>query len=291
MSLLWRFLFGVVGRIVPFKAMRHIARPLAWCFYQAGVRRKVTLTNLSLAFPQLTETERTQLARRSFRSTLTTLLELLPLRYLSQAKLNRVFKVENLALLQREELNNGALLLSAHFGNWELLAFGTAAIAGIPFNIIVKRQKDGGETNRTRVSQGNRVIPYERGALEAARLLSNGGVVALLADQSATEHDHPTTMFGIPTWTFSTPARLALRFRPRVIVGFAVRQTDGRYLARLQELRHDDLPDTPEGAVQFTQRYVDYLEETIRQHPEQWMWQHRKWKHTSGVNYEKMHTP
>lgn len=291
MSLLWRLLFGVVGRVVPFGAMRHIASPVAWCCYQAGVRRKVTLTNLRLAFPQLTETERTQLARRSFRSTLTTLLELLPLRYLSKTQLNRLLKVENLELLQREKRDHGALLLSAHFGNWELLAFGTAAIAGIPFNIIVKQQQDAGETNRTRTARGNRVIPYERGALEAARLLSDGGVVALLADQSATTNDHPTTMFSIPTWTFSTPARLALRFRPQVIVGFAIRQIDGSYLARLQELRHDDLPDTPEGAIQFTQRYVDCLEEAIRQHPEQWMWQHRKWKHTSGVSYEEVHTP
>lgn len=285
MVLIWRFLFGVVGRVVPFGAMRHLAVPLAWCFYQAGLRRSVTLTNLRLAFPQLTEPERKRLARRSFASTLTTLLELLPLRHLSQSKLCRLLKVENLALLSPEKNGGGALLLSAHFGNWELLAFGAAAIAGTPFNIIVKQQRDAGETNRTRTARGNRVIPYERGALESARLLNNGGVVALLADQSATTTDHPTTMFGIPTWTFSTPARLALRFRPRVVVGFAVRQPDGSYVARLQELHHDDLPDTPEGAAQFTQRYVDCLESAIRQHPEQWMWQHRKWKHSAGVKY------
>lgn len=285
MKLLWRFLFGGIGRVVPFGAVRHLARPLAWCFYHAGLRREATLTNLRLAFPQLTEANRQRLARRSFHSTLTTLLELLPLRHLPESKLRRILKVENLELLTPDGASNGALLLSAHLGNWELLAFGTAAMAGTPFNIIVKQQNDAGETNRTRTARGNRVIPYERGALEAARLLNNGGVVALLADQSATPNDHPTTMFGIPTWTFSTPARLALRFRPNVIIGFAVRQPDGSYLARLRELHHSDLPNTPEGAIQLTQRYVDLLEEAIRQHPEQWMWQHRKWKHTPGVVY------
>ncbi|MBL7989059.1 MAG: lysophospholipid acyltransferase family protein [Chlorobi bacterium] len=286
MVLIWRLLFRVVGRVVPFGAMRRLARPLAWCFYQLGLRRSVTLANLRLAFPGLAQPALNQLARRSFASTLTTLLELLPLRYLTNAQLSRVLKVNNLELLSPEKNGRGALLLSAHFGNWELLAFGTAAIAGMPFNIIVKPQRDAGETDQTRIARGNRVIPYERGALESARLLNNGGVVALLADQSATTSDHLTTMFGIPTWTFSTPARLALRFRPRVVVGFAVRQPDGSYQAELQELRHDDLPDTPEGAAQFTQRYVDCLQSAIRQHPEQWMWQHRKWKHTAGVKYE-----
>jgi KDO2-lipid IV(A) lauroyltransferase len=95
-------------------------------------------------------------------------------------------------------------------------------------------------------------------------------------------------MFGIPTYTYAAPARLALRFRPRVIIGFAVRGVDGSYNVRLRELEHADLEDTPQGVHLFTQRYVAMLEETIREHPEQWVWQHRKWKNTPGIRYDRI---
>ena len=107
----------------------------------------------------------------------------------------------------------------------------------------------------------------------------------MLADQAATPEDDPTMMFGIPTYSYSAPARLALRFRPRVILGFARRTGAGHYHVQLEELLHDDLPDTPEGSLAFTRRYVERLESAIRRHPEQWLWGHKKWKNTQGVEY------
>jgi lauroyl/myristoyl acyltransferase len=60
----------------------------------------------------------------------------------------------------------------------------------------------------------------------------------------------------------------------------------GRYRVVLEEIPHLDLPDTPEGAAAFTARYVALLERTVREHPSQWVWQHRKWKNTPGISYD-----
>jgi KDO2-lipid IV(A) lauroyltransferase len=108
----------------------------------------------------------------------------------------------------------------------------------------------------------------------------------MLADQSASGNDTLAEMFGLPTYTFGAPARLALRYRPRMIAGYAARESDGNYVVELREIPHDDLPDSPEGARLLTQRYVDDLEREIRRHPEQWVWQHRKWKNTPGIRYD-----
>lgn len=284
MELLWRFFFGPVGRILPFGLCRVLARPLGYLAWWLGARRSVTLRNLELALPELSSGERERLGRASLINLITVYLELPTIRYLPDRRLARVLRVENVELLRGID-SGGAILLSAHFGNWELLAFGAAALSGVPFSIIVKEQRDYGQLERMRTARGNSLIPTARGAREASALLRRGGVVAMLADQAAAERDALITMFGLPTYTFDAPARLALRYRPRVVVGFAARMADGTYRARLHEIPHDDLPDTPNGARELMQRYVDLLEEAIAEHPEQWVWQHRKWKSTPGVVY------
>lgn len=280
-----RLLFGPIGRLMPFGACRAIARPVAAIAWLMGFRRSIMLRNLELAFPNLTARERRRIARRSLHSLATVFLEILTLRYLSDDAIDRWLVVENVELLQTIG-ESGALLLSAHVGNWELLALGASTIAGVPFSVVVKDQNDGSELERTRTSRGNRLIPTGRGAREASMLLRKGGVVAMLADQSATEDEHVVSMFGIATYSYSAPARLALRFRPRVILGFAAREANGRYRVILEELDHDDLTDSYEGAEAFTRRYVGRLESVVREHPEQWVWQHRKWKNTPGVSYD-----
>jgi len=282
---LWRLLFGPVGRILPFRFCGVIARLPAWGAWLLGIRREITLRNLDMALGNLPASERKRIARRSFINLFTVYLELLTLRHLGDDELHRRLRIVNIELL-REIGEGGALLLSGHFGNWELLALGAAAIAGRPFSVIVKEQRDYGQLARMRTARGNTLIPTSRAAREATTLLRSGGIVALLSDQAAAEHDVLVDMFGLPTYTFAAPARLALRYRPRVIAGYAVRQPDGNYLVELREIPHDDLPDAPEGVRIFTQRYVDDLTAAIRRHPEQWVWQHRKWKHTPGVRYD-----
>jgi KDO2-lipid IV(A) lauroyltransferase len=282
---LWRVMFGVVGKLLPFGACRYIARPVGLVAWGMGVRRDVIRRNLALAFPEYSRIRRDRIGRESLVNVITIGLELLTLRHLSSQQIAAVISVENIHLL-RSLGDHGGLLLSGHVGNWELLAFGAAAISGIPFSIVVKSQKDFGELMRTRTSRGNNVIPTQRAARESVALLARGGVVAMLADQSATSEDDLVKLFGIPTYSFSAPARLALRFRPHVILGFAQRHDDGCYHVRLEELVYDDLPDSSTGSQTFTQRYVERLESAIRQYPEQWLWGHRKWKNTEGVDYQ-----
>jgi KDO2-lipid IV(A) lauroyltransferase len=283
---LWRFLFGAIGRAIPFGLCRVMARPLGYLAWGLGLRRAVALQNLALAFPDRSERDRRRIARGSLVNLFTVYLEILTLRYISDRHLAGILSVENIELLETIG-PEGAILLSGHFGNWELLAFGSAALSGVPFSIIVKEQRDYGELERTRTVRGNRLIPTARAAREAASLLGRGGVVAMLADQSATDRDALVEMFGIPTYSYDAPARLALRFRPRVIAGFAERSSDGRYHVRLTEIPHADLPDTPDGARDLIARYVALLESAVRRHPEQWVWQHRKWKNSPGVEYRE----
>lgn len=283
-SLLLRFLFGPLGRIVPLWFWRAAAVPLAALAWTCGLRRHVTLVNLRLAWPELSERQRRQLGRRAYRRIATVLLELPALRWMSRPKLERTISVENAELLHAAK-ERGAVLLSAHLGNWELMAIAGGAFADLPVTVIVKPQRDGGVLDAMRSAHGNRTVSIDGAAREATTLLRSGGVVALLADQSTNSPDPLLPFLGVPTYTFATPARLALRYRVPVIIGYAVWE-NGAYHAQLEQIPTDDLQNTPEGIIELTQRYLDHMERTIRRYPEQWLWTHRKWKHSPGVSYE-----
>jgi KDO2-lipid IV(A) lauroyltransferase len=59
-----------------------------------------------------------------------------------------------------------------------------------------------------------------------------------------------------------------------------IRQKDFTYKVEMYELKYDDLQNSKEGIYELTRRYADFLEQKVRQYPDHWVWQHRRWKHT-----------
>ena len=183
-----------------------------------------------------------------------------------------------------QKKGKGIILLSGHYGNWELLAYCAGLFSGVPALIVVHPLKNpviDKLLNRYRTRKGNQVVPMDNAAKAIVTTIRKGGVIALLADQSATyDKDIFVDFFGRPAATNEAPASLALRFDIPVLYAFSERQEDGTYWVNLKELKHDDLQNSPEDIREFTKRHVKALEEQIRKIPGQWAWQHRRWKHS-----------
>jgi len=188
--------------------------------------------------------------------------------------------------------NRGVIFLSSHFGNWELAALAGSLHLGVNYLIIVEKQTNdfiNQQMNIIRTRFCNRVVSRYSAAREIMNTLQGGGVLAIIADQSATkDKDVYVDFFGRPTATYESLAILALKFNVPIIFGVSVRQDDGRYNVRLEEIKHDDLSYDKAGIAELTQRHVSALERRIREHPEHWMWTHRRWKHTEDyINGQK----
>jgi KDO2-lipid IV(A) lauroyltransferase len=111
--------------------------------------------------------------------------------------------------------------------------------------------------------------------------LRQAEAIALLADQAATaDRDVFVPFFGIPAATYEAPAALALKRNAAIFTAFAVRGADGRYTAEFHRIPHEDLSPDKDGILELTRRHVQSLEDAIRQRPDLWAWQHRRWKHT-----------
>lgn len=248
-------------------------------------RWKIALENISNSFPEKNAKWHRKVAFKSFQNLGITFVEFSALGFLSDNQIKKYVKFDNIELIQNAyRKGQGVLLLSGHYGNWEFLAYSVTVYLDLSVLIIVKPQSNfvlDKLINKFRTRRGNSVVSMYESVFKVVRTLQKGGIVALLADQSATkDKDIYVEFFGRPTATFDSPAYFALRYNVPVIVGFAKRR-GSKYYVNLVELKHDDLEFSPDGIKELTTRYVKMLEEQIRRCPELWVWQHRRWKHSS----------
>jgi KDO2-lipid IV(A) lauroyltransferase len=210
---------------------------------------------------------------------------------MAMLRLSRQGKEEVLAATEVEGLDavreavaagRGAIIMTGHFGNWEI---GGAALAarGIPMDVVARRQKNpyvDRLINEARARLGMTVIRQGGATRAALRGLRKGHAVALVADQDARRRGVFVDFFGIPASTHRGPAVLALRSGAPVFMGTAVRRPGGGYRVRLARVPIPPGDDPEARADRLTAELTRSLEAAIRGEPGQYLWQHRRWKTT-----------
>lgn len=258
---------------------------LAWIAWALRVRRKVVLSNLALAFPERSETERRVIARASYRHLGRMLTEVLRVPRMTPAELEAVLAFENLeAFREAQARGKGVVAATAHYGNWELLQAG-CALRGIPISSISRHQArtgaDAALKEARRKAGVEEIMVTRGGTLRAAlRALREGRVLGYVIDQNQPlRHAIFPTFFGVPAATAATPAYLALRHGAAVVFALAVPGDAGRYRVVIEgPLQVPDTGDRERDVLAFMQHLNDRLEHYVRLHPECWYWLHRRWK-------------
>lgn len=272
-----------IVRITPWPIVRGTGRRLGLLFYLFDVRhRRVTLDNLAHAFPWRTARERRAIARRVFAHFGRLVFDLLKFSTLApEEMLHRVEFEGDERVRQAQSLNKGYLLLTGHFGFWELHGLVHALRLG-PIGVLA-RTLDNPRLNalleRMRQSTGNVVI-YRRGAIRRVmrQLQANQGVALLIDQHSHTPDAVLVEFFGRPAATTSSLAVLAARTGAPVVPTFTIPLPGGRYRMIYEHAVLPPRDETPEEIRAFTQRCTDVLEMYVRRYPELWLWMHRRWR-------------
>ncbi|MGQ0614763.1 MAG: lysophospholipid acyltransferase family protein [Planctomycetaceae bacterium] len=270
------------------------ARLLGSILYALGVRRRVALANLAIAFPERTEAERSAIARRSLQHFCCMAVDLiLQNRMLHARNLDEHFQVtgwakEHLAKHGIEELRRRAtrlLFVTAHVGNWEL-ASGYFSLLGVPIAPVYRSPQNPFLERLLRSLRLERVYDMieRRGAVqEMLRRLDGGENIGILFDQEAL-YGLFVPFFGQPACTHKTPAVLVRDFGIRVFWGTMIRRGDFlQYEGRGDLLVFDERTDDREADL--CRILVDLnarLEAVIRENPEQYFWMHRRWKRSGA---------
>lgn len=282
------FFLLTLGKISSFLSMG--ARTRLGCLTGGALRllsssrKRVTLENIEKAFPEKSPDWHYDIMTQSYNNLGITLIELLAFPSMKESDFRKYVEYSNIELIEEiYSRGKGVVLLSGHFGNWEMLAYTAGLFTRLPVLIVVKPQKnDSADSilNKYRTQGGNRIISMFSAARGLIKALRDREMVALLADQSASpDTDIFVDFFGRKALTYKAPAELALRFGTPIVMGVSVRNSDGAYTVELKEIKYDDLNNDKEGIYELTRRHVKELENEIRKNPGLWSWQHKRWKH------------
>lgn len=247
------------------------------------IRRREVDAHLAFVFPERDRSWRARVARDSYRHLGREAVTLFRMTRWPPEKVCERVRMDGFAAIEEEaERERGVVLLTGHLGNWEVAGAGLAA-RGIPLDVVGK-----GMANRrfeadlfaARERLGMRVIEMGDAAKGVLRSLGQGRVTAIVGDQNAHRNGIFVPFFGRPAATARGPALFALRTGAPVFVGFAIREAGPgpRYRVRTERLEYETTGDLEQDTRNLLLAYHAHLEEAIREAPEQYLWQHKRWK-------------
>ena len=253
-------------------------------YYIIPIRKKTVLENLHNAFPDYDEKKIKNIAFGSYKSFAIALAEILYMPALSKEDIKKQVVCNNMELIREKyEENNGVILLSAHFGNWEYMATSIAAQLNISVSVVIKQQRNPYVTNwmnKARTRWNNEIVPLGISIKQTYQTLKDKKIVAMVADQRGPEESIKINFFGRNLSVHTGPAALSLKTGAPVLYGISVRQDDYSYKSVMTEISKENLPESNEEKIkELSQRHMTYLEGYIRKYPEQWLWMHKRWKH------------
>lgn len=247
--------------------------------------RQRALENLRRSFPDMPESQREAMAKKSMQQLFMLFVEILfTTRLVHLDTLWNYVELENfrdvLQLLLRRD--KGLILLTGHYGNWEILGY---VLATMGFETTsIARPLDNPYVNDwllgVRERKGQRIIAKKGATTEVTELLEQNGAVGFIADQNAGSKGVFVDFFGRKASTYKSIALLAMEYQVPVVVGYAQRIADRFHFHIAAEtiIYPQDWQTQDDPLRYITQRYTRAIEDFVRRDPSQYLWIHRRWK-------------
>lgn len=261
---------------------------LRTAFHLIGGLRKVGMRNLEIAFPEKSLSERREILKGAFDNLGRVLGELSQFHKSTPENLAQIIDLtldETAQALYDRHLSErrGVMLVTGHFGNWELLVMAFAAnyepisyLARPLDNPMIDQM-----TYDIRSRYGNMPINKNNSAMVAIKILNEGGGLGILADVNV----HPkegvfVPFFGVPACTSIGPAMIASRSNALILPTFCIWDKN-RKMYRIVHgklIQPSNTGDRQHDMLELTREITNEIEKVIRAYPDQWFWIHKRWK-------------
>lgn len=280
----YRLIAGAVRRMSEERVARWGTRLGALSRRVLRSRDRLAMRNLRAAFPSRSEQELREILDKSWRYFGWEMLEFVRAQAYSLEELaERCPFVDAELLEQARARGKGTLLLSGHFGGWEI---GGLAIMSIVNDVrTVARPLDNELLERelamSRGRTGVEVVDRRRAARALLKGLAENAVVVLLPDQAVQPREGVLVPFmGRKAWTTDAPAKLALRSGATIVFAFCIPDRTRHRLEFEGPIVVDELNESERNPVALTERINDVISRRIAARPELWLWMHDRWKGT-----------
>lgn len=298
----WQYrIAACLSRSLPERTAYWLGLRVSDQFYRRNHKgREGVVSNLKRIFAArdvvLAEAAIEGLARKTFQYFGKYLVDFFRYEKLAPEEVRRRVSIEHGEYLERcVNMKRGVLLVTAHFGNWEL---GGAALAALGYRVnVVVLPAPVARLNRLfqsqRAKRGVNLIMMGHSVFSIIRCIKNGEIVALLADRDFTHRNDRIPFFGEPARIPVGPGWLSIKTGAPVLPVFMMRQVDDTFLLRFHP---PILPEEAGSAEAVRERICRALEKEIGEHPYQWFifddfWAngtavdpHRKADHDAGTH-------
>ena len=277
------------GKILPRHTLYALTDWIMRQYYRRRPKRvEIMHANIRRAFPRMKDTEIDAFGRRVYAETAKTIAEWM---LLYHGRLDPLAAVTNRAeVLPKLEAiktrsHNGVIVITAHYGNWEILGSFLGA-TGFPVKTVFKSTGnpliDSHILIPSRETFGNSLIAHKGSMSSMVKTLASGDTIALLIDQVVQPPNGvPVNFFAHPTAATKAVAALKQKYDPAVVPVFIQRVGMEKFVVEIGDPVEPDpaiYTDKQQQLIEITQQYYDIIEAQIRQAPEQWLWLYNRWK-------------
>ena len=273
-------------RLIPLGLAIFISRKLGVFFmFFSRKRYRIAYANLKAALGnEYSPKELKSILKKTYANIGQGIVEIFLLPKIGRSYIERFIEFEDFDIAKKVlSKGNGLIFLTAHFGTWEI-SHAALPYKGLCYKGIAREQKPyllNSLLNDYRQSHGCKIIMKGPAIKDALRTLRSNGIVGMLVDQDAGKSGIFTQLFGRPASWHRGVVEIALKTKADIVPGFAIRGK-GPYVKFKVfpplNLKHElNIEDAVRDGMN---QYARILENTIRDHPDQWLWQHRRWKST-----------
>ncbi|MBI4313533.1 MAG: mitochondrial fission ELM1 family protein [Candidatus Omnitrophica bacterium] len=275
---------GTISRVLPAGMAVGLGRAFGRLAYWVQPKRQaVCLGNLKAALGrELSPEDLDRTCKQVFENMGMSLMEMLRTPVIGPAYVERHVSVQGKKHLDKAlALNRGAIFVTGHFGNWELIGL-TAGLKGYPASVLARQQgfpRLNRLLNSYRESKGCRVISKGMAVRQIVKRIKEGGIVGILADQDGGRRAAAAPFFGRMASTAQGPIALGRKLGCPVLPIFIVREAGIDHTLTVEPpLQIPQTGNSDRDIQEGIAAYLKVLERHVRQRPDQWLWLHRRWK-------------
>lgn len=252
-------------------------------FWFASQQRKLACEHLRQSLNHSDERSVKAIAKKCFQNLGKTVVEFMQFPRLKNPKqIQKFVSIEGTQHIEHALAHGkGAIILSGHFGNWELLAASISATVA-PLTPIVRELRSprlNTLVSSYRKKAGYATIDRDTGVRQALRCLKRNELLGIVADVDTTVNGVFVDFFGRPAYTPYSPVAFALKTGAVILPSFIIRQPDGSHRAIIEPpLKLQRFDQKEKELVINTQKFTKIIESYIQRYPEQWIWMHKRWK-------------
>jgi KDO2-lipid IV(A) lauroyltransferase len=262
-----------------------IVNTLVWIAYTFNKKhRKIIETNLTFAYDDtLSQEQKDAIAKRCYKNLIHLMVDFVKNQGISKADLNKKISFKNSHYIEELIKNDKKIIiLTAHYGNWELLALALAAnykemsVVGRTLDSAVMQEI----LKANREQFGIDLIDKKGGMIKMVKTLKRGNMLGLLVDQNQASNEGVLVdFFGKQTRHTTGATMLAKKFDAILLPTYITSDDFENYTITFYEpIVPESSGDDEQDIISLTQKQATITEKVIKDNPYEWFWLHKRWK-------------